>query len=112
MLIGKISPYVKFSVKEDLLNDPSTVEAKWVTVTAERMPLGADEVRFSFFLGFTNEVGIDIYRFTTLYRDSMTFLKADLSDWGTDDSVMIYKIATRLGLQITEVLDVNITDMY
>lgn len=112
MLIGKINPYVKFSIKDQLLIDPSIVEAQWITITAERMPLGADEVRFSYFLGFISEIEVNNIRFTTLHRDFVMFEKAELSDWGTDDSIMFYKIAAKIGLQITEMQDIIINDFY
>lgn len=112
MLIGKINPSVKFSVKNELLQDPSIVEADKILVTAERMPLGADEVRFSFFLGKITEVEVGKINFTSMYRDNILFYKNELSDWGTDDSVMLYKIATRLGITIVQIDDIDIVDIF
>lgn len=112
MLIGKINPSVKFSVKNDLLQDPTIVEADKILVTAERMPLGADEVRFSFLLGKITEVEVGKTNFNSMYKDFVLFYKDELSDWGTDDSVMLYKIANKLGITIVQIDDINIVDIF
>jgi hypothetical protein len=112
MLIGKINPYVKFSTKDQLLVDPNVVEAQWMAISTERMILGANEVRFSFFLGFLTEQNENEYKFNSLYRDFVFFEKVELSDWGTDDSIMFYKVAAKIGVQITEMQDSNITEFF
>ncbi len=112
MLIGKINPSVKFSEKNDLLQDPSIIEADRILVTAERMPLGADEVRFSFLLGKITEVEVGKLNFHTMHKAFLSFEKSELSDWGTDDSVMFYKVANKIGILIIEIEDLSISDVF
>lgn len=110
MLVGKINPSVKFSVKDQLLVDPAVISAEWMIVTAERMPLGVYEVRFSFVLGELTQILSGDWVFKNYYSEYLTFTKDGLSDWGTDDSIMLHKVATKIGIQVVEVLDVNLVE--
>jgi hypothetical protein len=44
--------------------------------------------------------------FKLMVHHNLRFTHSELADWGTDDSFIYYKIAERLGFQITSLTEV------
>ena len=105
MLFGKINPTAKIPA----MSDPFTytvTEATHITATADRYGLGAKEVTFSVIYGTPvfDEEGT-MTNFQTLLSTSVTFTDTEIADWGTDDTVMLNKVAAKVGTAVTEVVE-------
>lgn len=105
MLFGKINPTAKIPA----MTDPYTftvTEATHITATAEQYNLGAKQARFSVYYGTPtfNEDGV-MTGFKLLLNNMVSFDDTEMADWGTDDIVMLNKVAAKVGTTIEETVE-------
>lgn len=107
MLLAKINPTAKLH-KANTPFDTEVIEANFMTAMARPYTVGAAETNFEVAFG-TLELATDEQKekgekdkFHHLTSTNVVFTAEELSDWGTDDSVLLEKLATKLGTAIVE----------
>lgn len=100
MLLGKLeTPAVK--VYQNGAFSTTAASAEYMVVSTQRFIIGEDktsfELRFGNIITENNEE-----RFDVLLRENLDMTSTELATWGTDDSVLLDLIATKLGTTITE----------
>ena len=100
MLLGKLA-VAATKVYQNGAFSTRTETAEYMVVCTSRFVIG--ETRINFDVRFGNillENGIE--RFDILIRENITMENEELSNWGTDDSVLLDIIAVKIGATITE----------
>lgn len=102
MLLGKLaSPAVK--VYQNGAFSTTATNADYMIVSTQRFVIGEDKVSFE--LRFGNIIiENEKERFDVLIRENLQMTSDELATWGTDDSVLLDLIATKLGATLTEKL--------
>lgn len=100
MLLGKLSTPATKVYQTGAFNT-TTATADYLSVSATRFVIG--EANIDLELRFGNIITEnDKERFDILLREYISVPSSELSEWGTDDSVLLDIIAARLGNSITE----------
>jgi len=112
MLVALINP----PAKKVLQTTPFATEeilAPQMTAKCTRLVIGDSsetiefDIRFGEVYNTTNPDGSIRPMFKLMVHHHLRFTQSELSDWGTDDSYVYYKIAERLGFQITSLTEVQ-----
>lgn len=100
MLLGKLeTPAVK--VYQTSAFNTTAISAEYMVVSAEKFVIGDDKVGFE--LRFGNIImEHNKEKFDIIMRQNVQLTSDELSTWGTDDSILLDIIATKLGTSITE----------
>jgi len=102
MLYSKISPPAVISQQLTPFSTTSK-ELEYMGVFARPYGLGATSVTFEIVFGIMNKDENNTpVSFEGEYTTSITLTTEDLSTWGSDDSVFLHKIASKIGTTITE----------
>lgn len=108
MNLAKINPTVKKTFQISPF-ETKIEEAEYMFILANQYLIGGKQVTFEVRFGVLNlEAKDNADKFKVLMRESVTLTKDEISDWGTDDSVIFEKIATKLGTSVVEIIDGNI----
>ncbi len=110
MLLAKINPPAKTTRQDGPFGEVKTINGDYMKIFAEKYELGADKCRFVALFGYLVPSGIDKFQFETIHRDSYEFTKEELENWGLDDSVIFYKVATKLNIQVVEIVEKELTN--
>ena len=111
MLVASINP----PAKKVLQTTPFTTEeitAPQMITKCSRLVIGNSSETIEFDISFgevydtTNPDGSIRPMFKLMVHHNLRFTHSELADWGTDDSFIYYKIAERLGFQITSLTEV------
>lgn len=100
MLLGKLAtPAVK--VFQNGAFSSTTATAEYMVVSTQRFVIGEEKTTFE--IRFVNIVTEnDENRYDIVLREVIEMTSQELATWGTDDSVLLDLIATKLGTTITE----------
>jgi hypothetical protein len=100
MLLGKLeTPAIK--VYQESAFNTTAVPAEYMTVSTSSYVIGDDKVVFELRFGnIITENNTEM--FDLIMRQNVQMTSDELSTWGTDDSVLLDLIATKLGTSITE----------
>ncbi len=105
MLFGKINPTAKIPT----MTDPFTyaiTEATHIAATADNYNLGAKQTRFTVYYGVpTFDENQVMVGFRMHLSTSVSFDDTEMADWGTDDTVMLNKIAAKIGTTVEETVE-------
>lgn len=108
MNLAKINPAVKKMFQISPF-ETKTEEADYMSLSANHYVIGGDKVIFEVRFGVLNlELPESVDKFKVLLRHNVVLTKNEIEDWGTDDSVIFQKIATKLGTSIVEIITENI----
>lgn len=110
MLIAKFNPPAKSARQASPFSEVETITADCMRVYTEKYDLGATKVRFQVSFGFLIPFGIDRFKFEAIHRDSVELTSEDLSDWGSDDSVVFEKIAPKFNINVVKIEDIDLTN--
>lgn len=110
MLLGKLeTPAVK--VYQTSAFNTTAASAEYMVVSTQKYVIGSSDVIFE--LRFGNIVTENNEeRFDIVLRENIKMTSDELSTWGTDDSVVLDIIATKLGTSITEKVTKDFTHTY
>ena len=110
MLLGKLAtPALK--VVQNGAFDTTSISAEYMAVSTSRFVIGEDKTIFQ--LRFGNIiVENDEERFDIVLRENIDLTSEELATWGTDDSVLLDIIATKLGTTITKKVQTNLHHTY
>ena len=99
MLYAKVTPVAQV-VKQVNPFNTSTTTADHVGVTARPYALGASQVNFEVVFGniVTNN---NVQEFKQLTSSSVILTAAELANWGTDDTVALTAVVTKLNSAAT-----------
>jgi hypothetical protein len=100
MLVAKINPAVKLAKQDDLFN-VSSIEADSILVAARPYVLGSKDVNFEVLFGNvvdSEETGEK--QFVTLSSQQLVLTSDEIGEWGTDDTIVLTAVATKLGTSI------------
>lgn len=98
MIFGKIDPPVKIAQQIDNFSF-TEITGSYICASTNKYVLGADSARFQVMFG---ELQNDSFQIVT--RTSNEVLGEIIDQWGTDDSVMLQKLAELNGTAITEIV--------
>jgi hypothetical protein len=109
MLFAKINPPASVVQQTSPFTHDVAI-GEWMSASANPYVLGSEMTTFSVYFGNFNPVAPEGQPaqplFGLVYTTMMSFTSEQLSDWGTDDSVMLEIIAASLNTEITEFLSV------
>lgn len=112
MNLAKINPAVQKSFQISPF-ETTTEEADYMSVSANHYVIGGDKVSFGVRFGtYDSEAEHNVDKFKILLRHEVVLTKDEIADWGTDDSVIFEKIATKLGTSIVEIIEEDIHQTY
>lgn len=120
MLIAKISPAATFTAQSGPFAQPEIIAADYLAAMARPYLAGAAstnfEVQFGTFIPAVQAVeaseGIEAVqrqpaRFQHIQSTQVRLSAEELANWGTDDSVLLEAIATKLGTEVVETVVVE-----
>ena len=108
MLFGKINPVAQI-VKQTTPFEQQTIEADYITALARPYALGAESVNFQVTYGnFVKDDTGKITGFNNLFNDNVVLSGPIISNWGTNDAVILDALAAAQGTDVTETVDVDI----
>ncbi len=106
MIFGKINPTAKAAVSDSPFNH-TTIDCPYMTAIARPYRLGSESVDFEVLYGTGTSVTVDgvltLQNFIPYTRSMVNIGSDGLSNWGTDDSTILYNIAQALGTSITDI---------
>ena len=115
MLIAKTNPAATFTSQDGPFAQPTTITAEYLTAAARPYVAGAAQTNFEVIFGnYTPAVeavvaseGVPAVpaqpaKFNRVQSSNVVLSAAELSAWGTDDSVLLDVIAAKLGTAVTE----------
>lgn len=99
MLYAKISPVATFTQQTSPFTAPDSTIAEYITAIARPYQVGAPSTRFEIQYGniVSNEQANVVEVFTTLSNSNVELTAEELASWGTDDTVLLSIIATKIG---------------
>ena len=101
MLLAKINPAASFVTTSSPFTPPSTANADYLTAIARPYAVGSEKTNFEVnFLSATLDDNQAITDVTNVGRVSVLLTSEDMASWGTDDSVLLGIIATKLGTTV------------
>ena len=102
MIYAKLTTPIQHVDQSNPLS-PVTKSATHLTVIANRYELGADQATFTVRFGtLAKNESNQITGLNQLFQISHTLTGTDLAGWGTDDTVVLTKIAQAKGFSIQE----------
>jgi len=106
MLVSKINPTAKKIINGDIFN-VVTEDLDFMSIIARPYVAGASKVNFqvnfgTIILNDKNEPN----NFNSGNSTRLELTSEELSDWGTDDSVLLQIVANKLNLTILETIEV------
>lgn len=112
MNLAKINPAVQKTFQISPF-ETTTEEADYMSISANQYVIGGDKVSFVVRFGtYNSEAQNNVDKFKILLRHQVVLTKDEIADWGTDDSVIFEKIATKLGTSIVEIVEDDIHKTY
>lgn len=106
MILGKLATPALKVVQTGAFTTES-IPAEYMVVSTQRFIIGEDVTSFE--LRFGNVIiENEEERFDIVLRQILEMTSDELSTWGTDDSILLDIIATKLGAVITEKVNKNL----
>lgn len=113
MLIAKINPAATFTSQSGPFSTPETISADYLTALARPYIAGATQTNFEVQYGTYTPavVGVEASEdveavraqpatFNHIQSSSIVLTAAELATWGTDDSVLLSVVASKLGTTV------------
>jgi hypothetical protein len=107
MLFAEINPPAQVS-KQTSPFQSTTIQCNHFTCFSDRYDLNPTEMTFFVVFGQLEQKN-GLKYFKKSYGEKVTLTSNDLANWGTDDSVILQKIASRYSVNIVKILDETIT---
>ena len=105
MIFGQINPPLSIIRQDTLFNPtPEYTTGSYLTAVANQYLLGANRVNFRISYGECIFDGDEVVEFRSIHSDNVELLEEDIADWGTDDSVILNKIAEKQGTTVIGVV--------
>ena len=111
-LVGFIDPTYKKPISVNEFSGQVVYEeAASMIVVSNKFQMGSDEVNFNVYFG---DIFIDegVTKWKNVGQQNISLSGADVQNWGTDDSEVLYAIAQKIGTTIERIESVSFTDPY
>ena len=106
MLYAKINPTAKVYVQLNPFSG-TTVDCDHMTAMARPYGAGASQTNFEVSYGTISMENNVPTKFNRLTSSNVTMTKDELSSWGTDDTVLLTLIGTKLGVTTSDFITIN-----
>jgi len=108
MIIAKLTePIVRFYQTNTLT--PITVSGSYLVASTQEYILGAPNSTFTYRVGnLEMDENGEAKFFKEFIRNQILLTSDELSNWGIDDTACLQAIATKLGIEVDEFLNLNI----
>jgi hypothetical protein len=106
MLVGKINPTAKFQKQTNPFSQPEVIEANHMSVIGRPYIAGAAKNRFQVVFG-NLEVKGKKTRLQELGSSDLELTSEDLATWGTDDTILLTIAAAKLGVAVSDFVEVQ-----
>ena len=114
MLLAKINPAATFTSQDGPFAQPTVITAEYLTALARPYVAGAAQTNFEVVFGnYTPAVeaseGVQAQpaQFIRVQSSQVVLSAEELASWGTDDSVLLDAIASKLGTSVVETVVVE-----
>ena len=112
MLYGKITPVAQI-IKQVTPFSSTTIEAHYMTALARPYGIGSTKVNFEVVFGNTKTNENDeVVGFERLNSYQVTLEGSELSTWGTDDTIILQIIASKLNVSVSDFITINSQFMF
>jgi hypothetical protein len=112
MLLAKINPPVE-KIYQVTAFEKTVVTGSFMSAKTQTYVIGGNtssfEVRYGNVVFDEDQTPKE---FDVLVRDTVKFTSQELSDWGTDDLVILQKIATKMGITILSTIETDFQTTY
>lgn len=107
MLLAKINPAATFTSQDGPFAEPTIITAEYLTALARPYVAGADKTNFEIQFGsYTAATEGQIAKFNRVQSSQLVLSAEELASWGTDDSVLLEAVASKLGTAVVETVEV------
>lgn len=106
MLYAKINPAATYTNQVSPFS-ATTTQCNYMTAYARPYAVGAEQTNFQ--VQFGNEIKNEedvVIRVTNEFSINITMTAAELANWGTNDTVVLIDIATKIGTTATEFIEI------
>ena len=111
VLFALINPTLKVPVSiNEFSESVEYIQANYMYVKSQSFPLGSTSVQFQVVFGNVTEKEGAIVNFRAEKSQNVILSGAPIEDWGTDDSEILYAIASTLGTNIVQITEVVIEE--
>lgn len=114
MLLAKINPAASFTSQDGPFAQPTVITAEYLTALARPYVAGATQTNFevqfgTYTAGTEASEGIpaQLGKFNRIESSRVVLTAEELTSWGTDDSVLLNTIASKLGTSVVETVVVE-----
>jgi len=120
MLLAKINPAASFTSQDGPFAQSTIVTADYLTAVARPYIPGASKTNFEIIFGSyvpavagveasegVDAVQAQLAKFDRIQSSQAILSAEELADWGTDDSVLLGAIASKLGTTVVETVVVE-----
>lgn len=108
MLLAKISPAATFTSQDGPFAQPTIVTAEYLTALARPYVAGASQTNFEVQFGnYISAIEKQPAQFIRVQSSQVVLSAEELASWGTDDSVLLGAIASKLGTTVVETVTVE-----
>jgi hypothetical protein len=108
MLLAKINPAATFTSQDGPFAQPTIVTADYLTALARPYVAGADKTNFEIQFGtYVPAVDGQPAKFNRVQSSQLVLSAQELASWGTDDSVLLDAVASKLGTAVVETVEVE-----
>ena len=106
MLYAKINPTATYTVQVSPFS-ATTTQCSYMTAYARPYAVGAEQTNFQVQFGneIKNEEGV-VVGVTSEFSTNITMTAIELANWGTNDTVVLTDIATKIGTTATEFIEI------
>ena len=108
MLYAKINPTAIVYTQINPFSGITTI-ADYMTVIARPYGVGASQINFEVVYG---TIDIISNKFNRLTSSNITMSESEIINWGTDDTVILSLIATKLGITASDFINIADNMMY
>jgi hypothetical protein len=104
MLVAKITPPAKKVIEVSPFSS-TTEELNYMTAIARPYVPGSESTNFQVQFGSLNSN--ENTRFSSQLNSQLNLTSEELSNWGTNDEVLLEIIANKLGVDVIEIIEVS-----
>lgn len=104
-MLAQIDPVLTMVQQEGLFNTQvNYITGSYMVAVAERYLLGSDKVNFRIAYGNCEFLEDNRINFQPIHMESLTISGEVVENWGEDDSIMLYEIATQQGTTVQSII--------
>lgn len=113
MIYAKITPPVLTPVQPNPFDPPTYAEGHYLMATIPNYELGSSQTsaRSVYGIPIFNDENV-LINWRAFYVENVELGQTVMQNWGTNDSIVLYAIAEKRGVQIVEILQTDISPVF